>query len=183
MTNYQNYRNEYGPPPGGQLPPFPSPRNWPPTRPEPPREVRTAFTLWVSGLVIGVISGALSFVWGNPLDEGRQRAQADATSQVSRDQLDTIFNVVLVIALVFAVVFIAVEVLFMFKMKAGRNWARIVLTVLTGFTVLLFPLGVILQPELGITDAVGAIQVVLMVTATVFMFRAPANDYFAGRMN
>lgn len=129
--------------PSGQMP-YPPQRtpDWPPTRPAPPRAVRTAFTLWIASIFVGLLAGTLSFVLTNPLAASRQRMHDNATSGVSQAQLDTILNASLIIGAVFGVLFLALEVFFVVKMRAGRNWARIVLTVLAGLDVLVTLLGI-----------------------------------------
>jgi len=184
MTDYPNYPGGHGPVPSGQMP-YPPQRtpDWPPTRPAPPRAVRTAFTLWIASIIVGLLAGTLSFALTNPLAASGQRMHAGATSGVSQAQLDTILNVSLIIGAVFGVLFLALEVFFVVKMRAGRNWARIVLTVLAGLDVLVTLLGILIQRSVGVTQVLGVLPLVLIVAATMFMYRGTANPYFEGRLN
>ena len=184
MTDYPNYPDGHGPVPSGQMP-YPPQRtpDWPPTRPAPPRAVRTAFTLCIASIIVGLLAGTLSFALTNPLAASRQRMHDNATSGMSQAQLDTILNVSLIIGAVFGVLFLALEVFFVVKMRAGRNWARIVLTVLAGLDVLVTLLGILIQRSVGVTQVLGVLPLVLIVAATMFMYRGTANPYFEGRLN
>jgi len=150
-----------------------------------PREVRHAVTLWVASIIVGLVGGTVSFVLANPLAAGRQRMQATTTSGLSPAQLDTIRNVSLVVGAVFGVLFLALEVFFVLKMRAGRNWARIVLTVWFGLGVASTLLGFVVQfafhatpSTLPITLVVGVLTVVLLGAAVRLMYRPAANAYF-----
>ncbi len=160
MTDYPNYPGGHGPVPSGQMP-YPPQRtpDWPPTRLARPREVQTAFTLWIASIIVGLLAGTLSFVLTNPLAASR------------------------IIGAVFGVLFLAFEVFFVVKMRAGRNWARIVLTVLAGLDVLMTLLGILIQRSVGVTQVLGVLPLVLIVAATMFMYRGTANPYFEGRLN
>ncbi len=114
-----------------------------------PKEVETAFRLWIANVVLGIIGAVMSF----------------ALSALG-----------VVIALIFA----ALYLLFAFKMRQGRNWARITLTVLGGIGVLMGVLGLLFSTgALGVLGLLlSIVQLVLIVAAIYFMFRPAANAYF-----
>jgi len=163
------------------MPRLPAASVRPPRPGLPPREVRNAFTLWIVSVIVGLVAGTLSLVVANPFAASRQRMHANATSGLSPAQLDTILNVGLIIGAVFGVVFLALEVFFVVKMRAGRNWARIVLTVWFGIgvagTLLSFAFQ-FLAPAMPITLVGGVLSVVLLGFAVRLMYRPAANVYF-----
>jgi len=98
--------------------PFPSP-----PKPSPPRVVRTACILWITGLLVGLIGQYLL----SPLTElgaARARVLASPTSGLTRQQIDTAVTLVVVGALVCAGVLAVVGGLVVTAMWAGRRWAR-----------------------------------------------------------
>jgi len=146
-----------------------------------PREVQHAVTLWIASIIVGLVGGTLSFVLTNPLAASRQRMPTTTTPGLSPAQLDTIRTVSLIVGAVFAVVFLALQVFFVLKMRAGRNWARIVLTVWFGLDVAGTLLGFVLQfvlHAMPITLVAGVLTVVLLGAAVRLMYRPAANAYF-----
>jgi hypothetical protein len=68
-------------------------------------------------------------------------------------------------------------VLFAVKMRAGRNWARILLTIYAALGVMSFLSGVASSgPELGLMWSLA--DVAFAVTAVVYMFRPESTKYF-----
>jgi len=166
--------------PGG-MPPSPAASDLPPRPVSPPREVQNAFTLWMVSILVGLVAGILNFVVANPLAASRQRMHNNASSGVSQAQLDTILNVSLIIGAVFGVLFLALEVFFVVKMRAGRNWARIVLTAWFGVgvagTLLSFAFQ-FLVPAMPISLVGGVLTVVLWGVAVRLMYRPASTAYF-----
>jgi len=166
--------------PGG-MPSLPAASVLPPRPGLPPREVQNAFTLWIVSIIVGLVAGILNLVVANPLAASRQRMHANATSGMSQAQLDTILNVSLIIGGVFGVLLLALEVFFVVKMRAGRNWARIVLTVWFGVgvagTLLSFAFQ-FLAPAMPISLVGGVLTVVLWGVAIRLMYRPASTAYF-----
>ena len=74
---------------------------------------------------------------------------------------------------------VVAQVIFVFLMRGGRNWARIVLAVLGGLVVLFGLIGFA-----GTTGAMGAgslLQLLLLIGAIVTMFLPAANAWFCPR--
>jgi len=166
--------------PGG-IPSLPAASVLPPQQGLPPREVQNAFTLWMVSIIVGLVAGILNLVVANPFAASRQRMHANASSGVSQAQLDTILNVGLIIGGVFGVLLLALEVFFVVKMRAGRNWARIVLTVWFGVgvagTLLSFAFQ-FLVPAMPISLVGGVLTVVLWGVAVRLMYRPASTAYF-----
>lgn len=168
--------------PYGQYPqePYPAYGQQPPAT-APPADVRTAFNLWVANIVVGVIANLLLFMLPRDLI-------------VPKDQIPpgldpATINAIVLGALVFAVVIglgvLVLQVLCMFKMRVGRNWARIVLTVLGGLALLYGLIGIGRTLEFLSAGAAGVVagvlalgQLVIIAGAVFHMYRPAANAYF-----
>ncbi|WP_189060428.1 hypothetical protein [Longimycelium tulufanense] len=157
--------------PYGQQPmpgsyPAPPPLSEPDTQTlEPPTEVKISFWLWIAGAVLSLLAPVLLFASRDELLTEARRTQGGELSQA---ELETIVNATIGFVAVFFLIFAGLFVLFAFKMKAGRNWARITLTVLTAI-IMLFTLG---------SSLTGLIPVLVSIVAIVLMFLPKANAYF-----
>jgi hypothetical protein len=143
------------PPVGGQQPP---------AKPKVPREVNIAFAVWVLSTLLSTI---LQSFGGDAFVKEYQRAAAgQPTAQVDPNTLKTAFIV--------GVVIVGLLMLFFaWKMRSGRNWARIVLTVLA-------VLGLLFQASsVGLSEPLALIGVLITIVGLVFMYMPAANAYFA----
>ena len=135
-----------------------------------PGTVEAAFWIY---LVSGVLTLALTLlVFTQAGKQAIQNAvrQSGSTQNMSEDQLVQTAQIVAVAA---AVIGLAIALLFAFKMRAGRNWARIVLTVFAVLSLLsLF--GV--RTGTSFTDFIGPI---VSLVALVLMWLPASNEYFA----
>jgi hypothetical protein len=85
--------------------------------------------------VIGLVGGLL--VLGNRQEVINElRAAEKPGTAVSNADITTLANVSIGIAIVIAVVIAGLYALFSFKLKAGRNWARILLTIVAALALL-----------------------------------------------
>ncbi|HEX5407725.1 MAG TPA: hypothetical protein VFX16_36110 [Pseudonocardiaceae bacterium] len=123
-----NDPGRYGDPSG--LPNFPAappPSEGPAQVFTPPREIMAAFWCYVAAAVVILIGGVLSL--------GAKQTLVDTlrdnnTSNLSPTQIDQAASVTLTLLLVVAVIVAGLFLLFAFKLRAGRNWARIVLAII-----------------------------------------------------
>ena len=156
-----------------------------PPQPATPNTVTYAFWCWIAATVVSLISLGLTLV--SPIwDEAAQAARRAGTNLDNVD-VAAVITTLKVVTVVVAVVFVAVYLLFAFKMKAGRNWARIVLTVFGALTVLsAFTASssrtVVVNGQSF--DASGGLWApyltgALAAAGIVLMFLAPSNAYFA----
>lgn len=164
--------------------PSPSPSTGPGTdidagaRPKPPSTVTGAFLIYLLVALIaaiGVVLVLTSGVW----DEALKNA---GSSSIDVDSLVTTAKVV---AAVIGVIFLALYLLFDFKMRAGRNWARIVLTVLSVlsiFNAFSASASVTINNQVyqsSSSKALGWVTVVLSLVAIVLMYLPASNRYFS----
>lgn len=134
-----------------------------------PKSVDNAFLLWMIGAgiyLVFVIIGVSTDAARDSLERSLGRAPTD--SEVTGAKA---------FALILGLLFIGLFVLFAFLMRAGRNWARITLTVLGGISIVLNLLGI------GNADALSVIitlLLILLIAGSIYlMYRPDANRYFA----
>ena len=147
-----------------------------------PGTVVGAFWLWIAAAAAAVVSGVLVFtsdVWAQALAVAGGRATISGVSVV------TLISTVKTIAIVFMVIFVALYVLFAVKMLAGRNWARVVLTVLAALTIVgsfSAQASVTIDGTVysaGSSQALRWVQLGLALVALILMWLAPSNAYFS----
>lgn len=152
--------------------PYPGPSSSPG---RPPKEVELSFRLWIASIVVGLLGSLLTFAM---LDEFRQQAIDDiiaSTPEVDPQFAENAVNASLIGGLVFGLVLLGLEVLFIVKMRAGRNWARITLTVLGAIGIIggLFSLG---QP--GLAAVTSGLSALILLGAVATMYLPGAQPWF-----
>ena len=148
--------------------------------------MQRSFQLWLANIVLGVVSAIVgAFVGVSAVSDALAAAGSEDSSA-----LRTGLVIGLVVGAVFFVVLVGLELLFAIKMRQGRNWARIVLTIL-GVVGILFSLPALIggsstQINGQTIDTGGGpiitiltiISILLTIAAIVFSFQKPSNDYF-----
>jgi hypothetical protein len=134
----------------------------------PPTPVLVSFWIWVVSAVLTVIAALITLTEHDAiLDTVRQHPPAG----LQPDQYDSYVQTLIVTTLITAVVLGALDVFFAIKVRAGRNWARLVLTILT----VLF----------GLYDLTSGaslatlISVVVSLVAVVLLYVPRSRDFFA----
>ncbi len=150
-----------------------------------PKEVENAFRLWIANAVLGLIGVILTFaLMGAIVDAALKNAG------VSRSQLgaagEAQVRAGMITGVIIGVILIALYVFFAFQMRAGKNWARITLTVLGAIGVIFILIGfggfgILLNAgPLGVLSVILTIvQLLLVIGAIFFMWRPAANAYFS----
>lgn len=166
MTSIPNYPSGTAPMAGGGVPP----------RMAPPAEVLTSVKLWFASIIVGLVGGILVFAL---TDQGAsvQTMMETNPGALTESQLQTAVTVGLAVGLVVALIILGLELLFVLKMKAGRNWARIVLAVLAGVSALSSLVGLTSGFSMG--TAINFVSLVLLIAAVVYMFRPATKAYFS----
>jgi len=167
--------------PGGYPGAYPGGAGLPP-EPVRPNTVNYAFWCWILTTVASLITLIVtltSSVWTDAVDAGvRQSGQS-----VNID-VQSLVNTVKIVSVFVFLVFAAVYLLFAFKMRAGRNWARIVLTVFGALTLLsAFNTTTSSVTVNGQTYASssgsGWVTAVLALAGIILMYVGPSNKFFA----
>ncbi len=158
-------------------------------RPVPPVDVVTAFQLLCGVAVLGVVNltAMLLAVYGD-LDTYVGQLQRDVAAQdptvvVGVDDARVLLTIGLGLTGLLGLGVTAIFLLFVFKMRAGRNWARMLVTMIGVMTVFsavpaLFGLGAGSGAASVVAGGAGILQAVLAVGAIVLMHRADSNRYF-----
>ncbi len=179
----QGYPGQYAAAPGqypaapGGYPGYPGKAELPPA-PTRPNTVDLAFWCWMVTAALalfGVFLSLMSPTW----DQALEAAGGDSNAQ-------NIVTTAKIIAVVAAVIFVAVYALFAFKMRAGRNWARIVLTIF-GALSLLTTFGTTTRTvvvngrtfEVASTAWLGYLSALVALAGIVLMFLPASNKFFA----
>ncbi|WP_103352311.1 hypothetical protein [Amycolatopsis sp. CA-128772] len=142
-----------------------------PPAPARPGTVEGAFWAFLASTVIGLIGGVLIFANRDGIAQALRDANRQRGGNLTDAQIDQTVNATMITAVVIAVIIAALYLLFAFKLRAGRNWARIVLTVLTALQLLSLLIG---QSTIG-----GYLAVLAAVVGVVLSFTGPSNAYFA----
>lgn len=121
------------------FPAAPPPTEAPEQRFTPPTQITAAFWCYVVAAVVGVIGGLLVIGQRQQLLDATRAAPAN--HGLTDTQLQAVVNFAVGFAVVVSLVIAALYLLFAFKLRAGRNWARIVLTVIAVFALLSLLLG------------------------------------------
>jgi hypothetical protein len=143
----------------------------PAAAPARPSTVEGSFWAFIASTVIGLVGGFLIFASRDDLADALRNSNRQTGGGLTDAQIDQAVTLTMVVALVIAVIIAALYLLFAFKLRAGRNWARIVLTVITALQLL--------SVLVGQTTVLGYISVVVAVIGVVLAFLAPSNAYFA----
>ncbi|MFE3291071.1 hypothetical protein [Rhodococcus sp. NPDC059234] len=161
---------------------------------QPPVDVLTAFQLLCGVAALGVVNlfASLAAVYGDRATYVDQlmrdlRAQ-DPTLNFSESTVDALMLVGLGVSALIGLAITALYLLFVYKMRRGRNWARMLVTmagVLMVFLAVptLFGLGAGGGAGAMVSGGAGILQAVLSVGAVVLMHRADSNRYFLPAVN
>ncbi|MGY1693034.1 hypothetical protein [Geodermatophilus sp. SYSU D01105] len=167
-------------PPPGQYgyTPAPSAPGWePPPAPERPTTVRVGIGAFLATLILGVISSLVQF---SDLD-----GLVAETVAVANDPALTedVVRASLVVGAVIGLLLVALEALFIWFAWNGRNWARVVLWVLGGLSVL-FGLTALGGAAGGVAgsgflDSLSVFTLLLTVVGIVALAMKPSNEWYA----
>lgn len=127
-----------------------------------------AFWAFLAATVISIVSGLLVLGQRDALADAVRRSNTKLTAQ----QIDQAATVALVAAVVIAVLIALLYLFFAVKLRAGRNWARIVLTVLTALQVISLLAG-------SGGSWIGYLSCLAAVIGVVLSFLPESSAYFA----
>jgi preprotein translocase subunit SecG len=145
--------------------------------------VVAAFWSWVAAAVIGLVG--LVLVLTSPVWDLAVAAGARQSANLTVVNVQSLVNTLKIITVVIAVIFVAVYLFFAWKMYAGRNWSRIVLTVFGALSLLsaVTPTNrsVTVNGDVyNVTTGAwaGWVQGLLALAAIVLMYLPLSNAYF-----
>lgn len=100
----------------------------------PPTEMVGAFWAYVVAALVGLIGGIMLFAAKQSVIDALRSGNTNHT--LTESQIQAAASVAVTVGLVVAIIFSALYVFFAFKLKAGRNWARIVLLIVAVLALL-----------------------------------------------
>ncbi|MGF7119874.1 hypothetical protein [Rhodococcus sp. BE178] len=154
-----------------------------------PADVITAFQLWfvVGALGIVYLVSALAFAYGDRdsfVDQVVDELAKQSDTVMSRADVEQLFVFAIIGTGVFlSIVLTGLLALFAFKMRKGKNWARMLLTMIGVFTVFsaiptIFGITAGTGTAALIMGGAGILQAVAAIGAIVLMHRKESNEYF-----
>ena len=151
---------------GGPMPGAPAAAPVPPKR---PKQVDSSFILLMITLVLTVISVPAGIaILGS--DENRALMESEAAAAGFTLDMDAALAAGSMVLVVMGIFCFAITLLVAIFIRKGHNWARIVLAVYAGLSVLTLVTG---------TNLLGWWGILLMVSATVPLFMKPSPAYFS----
>jgi hypothetical protein len=145
---------------------------------ERPTTVRAGIGALIANLVLGVIGSVVAFTdLDSMIDQAMARAAAE-NPEATEDLVRTGF----LLGAVLGLVLIALNVLFLWFAWHGRNWARIVLWVLGGLSVVgaLYGFGAG-TGQSGFLASLSVFQLLLLVAGLVLLALKPSNEWYRYR--
>src|SRR3954452_6649851 len=171
-----------GPPQYGQpypgytpAPSAPQGQDAPPAM-ERPDTVRAGIGAFVAGLIVSLISSAVTLT---DFDAFVARAKAAAATADTTALSDDAIRAVLIAGLVIGLLFVALEIMFITFAWKGRHWARVVLWVLGGLNVVTGLVGLSgNNGQTGFTTSMGWFQLLFTAAGIVLLALKPSNDWY-----
>jgi hypothetical protein len=182
---------QYGPQHGWNAPPSPPAQNpgyapapsaptgyGAPAPMERPTSVRAGIGAFVAALLVGLISSVVTLADFDSFVDRALAASAD-TPEVTEDVLRSALTIGIVVGLIF----VALEVLFLWFAWKGHNWARIVLWVLGGLNVAFGLVGLASGSggQTGFTTSMGVFGLLFTAVGIVLLAMKPSNDWYKFR--
>lgn len=129
-----------------------------------PTTVSAAFVAWLVAIVLGFATAVLLFI-----------SAAGAVAATDSSLTGDFFGITFVFAGILVLVLTVIELAVVFRMRAGRNWARVTLTVLAVLQIVNAIFSIALNPVISL------IGVAVALVATVLMWLPASNAYFGRR--
>lgn len=143
-----------------------------------PKAVDSAFQAVLAAVVISAVATVVTVLLDRALLTTWVTQALDTMPPDQRLSVDTMVGAMQVLLGFSILIFAGLFVLFAMKMRAGRNWARLLLTVYTAVGVWSFLAAMASSgPELELMWNLA--EVAFGVTAVFYMFRPESTKYFA----
>jgi hypothetical protein len=183
----------YGSPQGWNAPPAPGPQ-YPGYEPAPsaptgygapapmerPTTVRAGLGAFIGSMVLGVVGQVVTALNFQTLVDW-SFANAGTEPGVDPAMVQDVAETALKIGVVVGFLFLALYALFVWFAWQGRNWARIVLWVLSGLGIVFGLLGMAGGSPLPFLTALSGFQLLLQAAAVVLLALKPSNEWYRFR--
>ncbi|MGY1673789.1 hypothetical protein [Geodermatophilus sp. SYSU D00710] len=149
---------------------------------ERPQAVKLGIGAWLTSTLLGVLGAIVTFAQFDQLVDQALIDQGLDPADYS-DLGDATTAGVVTLGIVFTLVFVGLQLLFIWFAWQGRNWARIVLWVLGGLAVLSGLVGLAggAVGTSGLLTTLSLIQTLLIVVGIVALAAKPANEWYRYR--
>jgi hypothetical protein len=143
-----------------------------------PKAVDTAFQLSLASTAVGAVSTVVTMLLDSEwLHQTVRQTLSDSGLATGETEVNTMISTFQVAIGLGVVVFVGLFVLFAMKMRAGRNWARIVLTVFAGISGVSFLSGLATAgADLALMWSLA--DAAFSLAAVFYMFRPESTKYF-----
>ncbi|MGY1726096.1 hypothetical protein ACI79J_03905 [Geodermatophilus sp. SYSU D01062] len=144
---------------------------------ERPAAVRLGIGAWVASLVLGLLGAIVTFAQFDEIvdralvDAGLDPAEYEGVSGVASATVVTV-------GIVFSLVLLGLQALFLWFAWTGRNWARVVLWVFGGLAVVGGLVSLAGPSVGGLTTLLNLAQTLLVVVAVVALAQKPASAWY-----
>lgn len=145
-------------------------------RPARPREIDWATALLLATAVLGLITTAIQLADKSGMLQAIRQAQPNRSEQQVQDSYYTARKFSIALCLVLFVLY----VLLVLQLQRGRNWARILVTVLLAIGVI-SGLASVSEPATAADKTLGGLGLVIDIAVLILLYRRPAADYFRSR--
>jgi hypothetical protein len=147
---------------------------------ERPQAVRLGVGAWVASILLALVSSVLTFA---QLDELVDQALLDQGLDPAdySGVTDAAGTGVILVGVVFGLVFVALELMFVWFAWQGRNWARIVLWVLGGLALVSGLVSLFGSPLPGLLTVLSLVQYLLILVGVVALAQKPASEWYRYR--
>lgn len=143
---------------------------------QPPPQVVSAVRVMLVNVGILVISTVVTLTTKSHLRSVIAHRHPEYTSS----HLDTLVNAAVISGVVFGLIFAAAYAWLAFRVRAGRNWARITTFVLAGLGILSGVSGLASNNRTTPSVLLNLLSLVLNGSVVVLLARKPSNEYFRG---
>ncbi|MGH8823845.1 MAG: hypothetical protein ACRDVN_05155 [Jiangellaceae bacterium] len=187
----------FGQPPAGQQPPPATPPGsaageqpaYPPMPPPPPIQYETpgaaaaqatppsSLLNAVRLMYVGAVLSAIFLIVGLTQGDSLRDQIADSQPELTSDELDAAVAFGTAFAVVIGLISIGLWIWMAVMNRRGRNWARIVATVLGGLNIVFTLIG--LTQNTGIGTVVNLISIVLAAAILWLLYRRESSAYYA----
>lgn len=141
-----------------------------PSAVRPPAPVVVAFWIWIASAVLSLVFAVITPRQKSAIVDALTKAKPPNIAPNQYDQYATILITTTIVTLV---IFAALYVFFAYKVRSGRNWARMTLTVL-------MIIGVAYDAYTGTLLSSG-VGLLISALAVILVYLPSANAYFAAR--
>jgi hypothetical protein len=173
------YGQEMPQPPGG-MPPIPDQAGGPRATPSRPPAIGQAVMLMRVGAVLSVVTALVSLTSRQNLRDFIEEQVSKQGSPISASDVDVLVNVALVSAFVTGLLGAALWLWMAWANGRGAAWARIVATILFGFSLLSALLSVF-QPQSAASRLLDLAEVLLGAYIIFLLYRRESTEFYRAR--